>query len=114
MPSAQQQGRQAEELALAYFLQNGYELKARNVRYKRSEIDLIVSKDQLLVFVEVKFRKGIQYGHPEEFVSVNQQRSIIDGADFYIESNNWSGNIRFDIIAVDAQMNIEHFEDAFY
>lgn len=114
MPTTQEQGRQAEELALNYILQNGYELKARNVRHKRSEIDLIVSKDQLLVFIEVKFRKGKQYGHPEEFVSANQKRSIIEGAEFYIESNKWNSNIRFDIIAIDAQMNIEHFEDAFY
>lgn len=107
-------GRKAEQLALDYLIEKGYSLQERNYRFRRSEIDLILLQDQTLVFVEVKYRRNSKYGHPEEFVSANQQRSIIEGADQYLYDHNWMGNIRFDIIAIDAQLNLMHFEDAFY
>ena len=107
-------GQKAEVMALNFLNQKGYSLKEKNYRHKKSEIDLILVHNQTLVFVEVKYRSTNQFGHPEEFVSPNQQRSIIAGAEHYIEENKWAGNIRFDIIALDAQLDIEHFEDAFY
>ncbi len=107
-------GKQAEDLALKYLNGKGYELREQNYRYKRSEIDLIVYKDSLIVFVEVKYRSNSQFGHPEEFVSPNQKRSILECAEHYISIINWQNHIRFDIIALDAKFNIEHFEDAFY
>lgn len=107
-------GSRAELQALDYLLSKGYTLQERNYRYRRSEIDLILSHDQTLIFVEVKYRRSSHFGYPEEFVSANQQRSIIEGAEHYINKVEWTGNIRFDIIAIDAQFEINHFEDAFY
>lgn len=107
-------GQKAEEQALQYLLSNGYTLRARNYRYKNSEIDLILFESKTLVFVEVKYRSTNHFGHPEEFVSDNQKHTILKGAEHYITDLDWSGPIRFDIIAVDAQFNITHFEDAFY
>ncbi|MEP2024399.1 MAG: YraN family protein [Reichenbachiella sp.] len=107
-------GKEAEERALKFLIELGYTLQKRNYRYKRSEIDIIVQKGNTIVFVEVKFRKTTKFGHPEEFVSDNQKRSIVSGAEHFISETNWQENIRFDIIAIDGQFNIEHFEDAFY
>ncbi|SMD34067.1 putative endonuclease [Reichenbachiella faecimaris] len=107
-------GQKAEEHALLFLLNKGYSLNERNYRHKRSEIDLILTLKNTLVFVEVKYRSSSQFGHPEDFVSTNQKRSIIEGAEHYISQMNWQGHIRFDIIAIDAQFKIEHFEDAFY
>ncbi|UXX80722.1 YraN family protein [Reichenbachiella carrageenanivorans] len=108
------QGHKAEDLALDYLLRKSYVLADRNYRHKKSEIDLIMRQKETLVFVEVKYRSSTKFGHPETFVSPNQQRSIIEGAEHYMITNNWQGNIRFDIIAVDAKYHITHFEDAFY
>lgn len=107
-------GKRAEERALNLLSNQGYELCEKNYRYKRSEIDLIVRKSQTLVFIEVKYRRTTKFGHPEEFVSANQKRSILEGAEHYITEIGWQHHIRFDIIAVDAAFNIEHFQDAFY
>ena len=90
------------------------EIIEQNYRYKRAEIDIIALKDDWLVFIEVKFRKGNSFGHPEEFVSENQQQLIVQAADDYIAQINWKKNIRFDIITINPQLGIEHFEDAFY
>ncbi|MDW3212238.1 MAG: YraN family protein [Reichenbachiella sp.] len=107
-------GQKAEQEALNFLVDKNYSLLERNYRYKRSEIDLIMTNQKTLVFVEVKFRSNNKFGHPEEFVSDNQKQSIIKGAEHYIDSIAWEDNIRFDIVAVDANFKIEHFEDAFY
>lgn len=49
-----QKGRTGEERAARYLRRKGYRLLDRNVRLGRGEIDLIVHKADLLVFVEVK------------------------------------------------------------
>lgn len=108
-----EQGKRAESLARNHFKKLGFELSETNYRYRRAEIDLIVLNETLLVFVEVKYRSNDQFGKPEEFVTDNQKKLIIEAADEYIHSINWQKNIRFDIVAIDKNDNIEHFEDAF-
>lgn len=103
-----------EKLAEAYFLDNGFKVLERNYRYRRSEIDLICANSDLLLFVEVKYRSTSTYGNPEEFVSNNQQIKILEAADEYIHQINWQHNVRFDIIAINAQDHMEHFQDAFH
>ena len=62
-------GAWGEDLALRYLIQHGYKLLERNYRTRRGEIDLIVRKDDTLVFVEVKLRRGSGYGDPLEAVT---------------------------------------------
>ena len=65
-----QRGQQAEELAQAYLLHRGYQIRATNWRYKRAEVDIIAQlNNQTVAFVEVRSRKHLQYGHPEETLS---------------------------------------------
>lgn len=110
----QNKGRKGEDIAVDYLAKEGFEILERNYRYQRAEIDIIAMKSDWLVFVEVKMRKSSTFGHPEAFVSENQQQLIISGADDYIQQIHWQGNIRFDIIAINAKSEVEHFEDAFY
>ncbi len=49
-------GVSGEDLALEYLKSKGFELIARNVRYKWGEIDLVVKKAGKLHFIEVKAR----------------------------------------------------------
>ena len=114
---AQQMGRKAEELAIRYLTKQGFVIIARNYRYQRAEIDLIAQKNRLLVFVEVKARSSDQFGEPETFVTPKQQALIHTAAEHYILAQNWSHAIRFDIIALierNNQLQLAHFEDAFY
>jgi putative endonuclease len=109
-------GNEGEALAAQHLINKGYRLSERNYRFKRSEIDLIVQKDNCLVFVEVKLRTSIAFGYPEEFVSEKKAAKIMEGAEQYIYQTNWSGNIRYDIVAIckqKGQTEIVHIEDAF-
>ncbi|MHA7100242.1 YraN family protein [Roseivirga pacifica] len=110
-------GKRGEEFAKSFLSKVGYKLLAENYRAGRSEIDLICEKDGLLVFVEVKTRSSTAYGLPEDFVSKNQQQSIIRGAERYMEEVSWKGDLRFDILALvfdKGRFEVEHLKDAFY
>ena len=108
-------GTQGEKKASVYLEQAGFEILERNYQEGKAEIDLIALLDnKLLVFVEVKMRKGSAFGEPETFVSKGQQERIIALADNYVHSINWKGDIRFDIISIDARETVYHIEDAFY
>ena len=110
-------GKQGEDRAATFLSENGYEILARNYRFKKSEIDLICRFQGLLIFIEVKTRSSKDFGNPESFVGERQQEAIIRAAEAYILELDWGGDIRFDIIAIYKRGKAEelmHFEDAFY
>ncbi len=107
-------GKQGEDLAADYLVQQGFEVVARNYRHKHAEIDLIVQQNDWLIFVEVKTRSSTAFGEPESFVDWKKGRKIMEAAEEYIFANDWHGHIRFDIVAVTLKQppEIVHFEDA--
>lgn len=116
MNDKKEKGQAGEEYAIAYLQEKGYKLIERNFTVHRSEIDLIVQKDDLLVFVEVKLKANNDYGYPEEAVSQNQMNAIKRGAEEYLLTRPWPDEVRFDVIAITEHpvFEIFHFEDAFY
>jgi putative endonuclease len=110
-------GQKGEELAATFLETNGYQVLAKNYRHRRSEIDLVCQKNQVIVFVEVKRRKNNAFGYPESFVEEAQANRIKEGAEQFLIENGWEGPIRFDILAIsgtlDKDLKINHFEDAF-
>ena len=110
-------GNKGEELAVSFLSANGYEVLHRNYWAGRAEVDIIARHESSLIFIEVKTRKSIDFGYPEEFVSEAQQERIHYAAEEYIINKDWKGDIRFDILAIvwdgSKEPNIEHFEDAF-
>lgn len=109
-------GQNGEQWAVDFLISKGYAILERNFRYKKSEIDIIAQKHKLLVFVEVKTRTSLAFGVPEESVSRNKIRLILAGAEAYVKRIDWFYDIRFDIIAIHSQnqLQILHIEDAFY
>ena len=109
-------GKLGEEKAAAHLTEKGYEIVARNYRFKHSEIDIIAKKGKLTIFVEVKTRTNLNYGFPEEFVDGTKAKLVMRAAEHYIFDTNWHFDIRFDIISVVINTNsvrIKHIEDAF-
>ena len=68
MTGKMEAGAFGEQLAADYLEARGFRVRSRNYRYGKSEIDLIVQRDDWLIFVEVKARSSVEYGHPEDFV----------------------------------------------
>jgi len=57
-----------EELAVAWYEANGYEVVARNWRCREGELDVVARRGRLHVFCEVKSRSSDAFGVPAEAV----------------------------------------------
>jgi putative endonuclease len=94
-------GRTGERLAAERLLECGYRILERNFRCRYGEIDIIAEEGQELVFVEVKTRRGVRYGLPEEAVTARKQRTIIQVASHYLDlRESWHRLWRIDVVAV--------------
>lgn len=107
----------AEEIVANYLTKCGYEILERNVVYAFGEIDLIAVDASTLVFVEVKYRKNLDFGYPHESVGASKQRKIILAAEAYVQSlPEPVPSCRFDVISLWGDLKapqIEHITDAF-
>lgn len=104
-----QRGAQAEQQALEYLLSRGYRCLARNFRTRLGEIDLVMCRDELLVFVEVRYRR---YGREQAMLSVRPAkcRRLWKAAQIWLARRPWDGEIRFDLISCDDH-GCDHLQD---
>ena len=109
-------GKEGEEAAAHFLKKEGHKILVQNFRYKKSEIDIISTDGEELVFIEVKTRKSNNFGFPEEAVSEKKKENIREGAQAYIEESVWKGTFRFDVLSLTkngAHFDIFHIKDAF-
>ena len=110
-------GKIGEQLATDYLLRNGFTVLERNFVYEKAEIDIIAEKDDFIIVVEVKTRNSAFFGDPQDFVTKDKIKLLVKAANEFLISNNIEKEVRFDIISVlkNKQIEqIEHFKDAFY
>ena len=117
MTSKRHRGQEYEERATKFLQREGYEIVARNFRVGRHEIDIICTKDEILVFAEVKGGRTAIFGDPVYKVDQRKQCSIIEVAEGYLQQSHiaYSG-YRFDVIIVeqrDGKLEIRQIESAF-
>ena len=99
------------------FNQKKYCILEKNFRYRKSEIDLIVRQNNLVIAVEIKTRSSSFFGAPASFLKYKQQQRIVEALDYYIRQNNLEVEVRFDTISIvktKEGFEVEHIENAFY
>ncbi len=118
-------GRHGEQLAEKYLKKKGYRIIERNFNGRFGELDLIVSKSKVLVFVEVKTRTGTAYGAAKEAVDARKAGRIIKAAKEYMHKKDLAEDtaLRFDVIGITVEGGaenagksepaVEHIEAAF-
>ena len=77
-------GQKAESAAEQYLRRQGYRIRERNVRSSYGELDLVVERAGVLVFVEVKARRTDSYGGAPYAVDARKQTRIIRLAAQYL------------------------------
>lgn len=65
-------GRRGEEIATAFLIEAGYAIVDRNWRCRHGEIDVVAVDGNETVFVEVKTRSSLLFGHPLEAITVHK------------------------------------------
>lgn len=106
-------GRQGESVAARWLVRQGYTVLQRNWRCAAGELDLIARHGGTTVFVEVKTRSSIAYGHPFEAITRDKAARLRRLAVEWCRANGpVPGETRIDAIAVldawGATPSIEH------
>ncbi len=96
-------GERGEDAACRCLESKGYEILERNWTCRYGEADIIaLDKNGTIVFVEVKTRRSLAAGMPEEAVSKAKRRRYENIALEYMSSADWEDGtpVRFDAIAI--------------
>ncbi len=98
----QQQGWQAEDVALNHLQSQGLSLVARNFHCRLGEIDLILCDQQVLIFAEVRMRRSQRFGGAAASVTRRKQMRLIRAAERFLQTHvEWQRHhCRFDVIAI--------------
>jgi putative endonuclease len=106
-------GRAFEDRAAEFYRQQGFEIIQQNYQAGHKEIDLIVRRENLIVFVEVKSSRSRAFGHPAEWVDDRKRQNLTEAARQYVsEQAITNTDLRFDVVTfVDGKL--EHYPDAF-
>lgn len=112
-------GTLGENLACCFLERQDFEILDRNWKCSDGEVDIIASKDDETVFVEVKTRLQNKSGElfPETAVDKQKQARYIALARSYNTAYPMCANIRFDVIALaildDSHAQLRHIQSAF-
>lgn len=98
----QQIGHSAEQKARLFLQTKGFRFIEQNYTCRYGEIDLIMSDKDDIVFVEVRSRSRVDFGHPAETINASKQAKLIKTATHFLQKKEWLYKVssRFDIVAL--------------
>ena len=94
------QGKDAEAACSRYLKSQGLKPLDKNFSCRLGEIDIIMLDKNMLVFVEVRFRKSNNFGGGLESITAAKQRKLRKTAELYLQQNRQYENARFDVVAM--------------
>lgn len=97
MTKAHDLGKKAEKLAASYLQNSGYTLLAKNYRYLKAEVDLIVQKENTLVAEVVKANTIGFLLSPDQAVSPKKIKLLVEAVDHFVQSRALDVEVRFDL-----------------
>ncbi|HUK56973.1 MAG TPA: YraN family protein [Nitrospiria bacterium] len=99
-------GKQGEAEAVRFLEGRGYRIVGRNIRVGRGEIDLIAYDGDVLVFIEVKARRGDRYGGASWAVDARKRRQLTYLAEGYMARRRLRDcPCRFDLVLIQGFTN---------
>ncbi len=108
-----------EEFAVKLLQEKGLIILERNFRCRYGEIDIIAKDKGKVVFIEVKTRKNIRYGTPEESVDQRKQKKLrLLASSYLVRYFSIAFPCRFDVYSIylnqdNELQSIQVFEDCF-
>lgn len=111
-----------ERVAARWFAAHGYAVLARRFRSGHRDLDLVVARDGVVAFVEVKARGGLEFGGPLAAVHWRKQRELVRSAQVWVARYGQAGQAyRFDVFGVvvgrlpggTCQVRVCHLTNAF-
>lgn len=109
-------GQWGENIACEKLIKEGYAICERNFRIGHYEIDIIATKGNRIIFVEVKTRSNAD-SDPLDAINNKKILRMVRAANTYISSLNIPLEPQFDIVTIIGTPNnytLEHYPDAFF
>lgn len=110
-------GRAAEALVAEHLMAAGFAVLGRNVRLGRLELDLIVRRNDLLVFCEVRARRHDRFVAPAATMDARKVARVRQAAAQWLRTHRPGAlDVRFDVAAVvfdTPGARIEYYEGAY-
>ena len=110
-------GELGERIAERWLRRRGWRVIQRRFRNGHRDIDLVVERDGVVAFVEVKARKGPEFGGPVQAVHHRKRRQLERSALVWIDRHGQKAeSYRFDVVGVlvdGAAVRVCHVENAF-
>ena len=91
-------GNIAEEKACAFLYDNGFSILDRNFYSSFGEIDIIVTKNDVLHFIEVK--SGDDYELAIQNITKSKLSKLIKTGNIYMKKNSFDSDYEYDAILV--------------
>jgi putative endonuclease len=111
-PSAEGQKREAQ--ALRHLQAAGLRLRAANVRYRFGELDLVMDDGELLVFVEVRYRRSRSHGGAAASIGSAKRQRLWRAAQAFLAANPALAQrpCRFDVLAIEGTEGVQWIRNA--
>lgn len=104
-------GNRAENKALQYLKKRGLQCKERNFHSRYGEIDLICLDKDVIVFVEVRYRKNQQFGGAVASITNSKIQKIRKTAALYIQKLKLQNQpCRFDVLCLTGDLKKPQFD----
>jgi len=105
-----------EAAAKEYLENKGYQIIEQNYQTKYAEIDLIVKKNNVLIFIEVRTKRSLAFGTPEESIDQKKLKKLYWNAEVYMANKKYKGQSRIDAICIilnsdNTIKKLEHYEN---
>jgi uncharacterized protein (TIGR00252 family) len=99
-------GKKAESRVADYLKKNGFKVITKNWRTKVCEIDVVAKKDNVVYFVEVKYRSSEKQGGGLDYITSKKLKQLHFAAQIWNQQNQWEGDYRILAAAVSDDENI--------
>jgi putative endonuclease len=98
-------GQEAEDRALATLQKQGLRLLQRNYRCPQGELDLVMEDGEMLVIVEVRYRRDRGFGNAAESIGASKQHKLLLAAQHLLQTDARLRRkpLRFDVFAITEQ-----------
>jgi putative endonuclease len=91
-----------EKIASEFLKKRGYRIKEANYRCPEGEIDLIAQHKDYLVFIEVRTKRSLAFGTPEESITAAKREKLRTVAARYQQTHDNLPQLwRIDVVAIE-------------
>ena len=98
----QEVGKLGEKAARKFLKKRGYRIRETGFRCRRGEIDIVAQKKDYLVFVEVRTKSNLDFGTPEESITLAKKEKLIASALTYTNTHQKLPPLwRIDVVAIE-------------